>query len=108
MKTLILPSIAEMNLTSICAALGDPIRMKIVQCLADSGEKNCSGFEVEHISKSTLSHHIKILRESGLIQPRFQGKEHFYSLRTADLESRFPGLIHLLLREKPESFVLPE
>ncbi|CAM4215248.1 putative HTH-type transcriptional regulator YczG [Saccharibacillus endophyticus] len=99
MKTLTLPSISEMDLTAVCAALGDPVRMKIVQCLARSGEKNCSGFEVEHISKSTLSHHIKILRESGLIQPRFQGKEHFYSLRKEDLDRRFPGMVEMLLNE---------
>lgn len=99
MKTPHIPAAADLSLTGVCAALGDPIRMKIVQCLASSGEKNCSGFEVDHISKSTLSHHIKILREAGLIRPRFQGKEHFYSLRTEELNLRFPGLVDMLLTE---------
>ncbi|OWA35887.1 hypothetical protein B9G55_08345 [Saccharibacillus sp. O16] len=100
MKKLTLPAASDMTLTAVCAALGDPVRMKIAQCLAHSGEKNCSGFEVDHLSKSTLSHHIKILREAGLIQPRIQGKEHFYSLRTEELDQRFPGLIALLLAEE--------
>lgn len=100
MKNLTIPTASEMTLTAVCAALGDPVRMKIAQCLARSGEKNCSGFEVEHLSKSTLSHHIKTLRESGLIRPRIQGKEHFYSLRKEELDERFPGLVALLLAEE--------
>ncbi|OWR31921.1 hypothetical protein CDO73_05450 [Saccharibacillus sp. O23] len=100
MKNLTIPAASEMTLTAVCAALGDPVRMKIARCLARSGEKNCSGFEVGHLSKSTLSHHIKILRESGLIQPRIQGKEHFYSLRKEELDRRFPGLVAMLLAEE--------
>lgn len=87
-----------MSLTKVCNALGDPIRMKIVHCLASSGEKNCSAFEVDHISKSTLSHHIKLLREAGLIQPRIEGKHHFYSLRKDELNLRFPGLVKMILQ----------
>lgn len=100
MKNPTIPAASEMTLTAVCAALGDPVRMKIARCLARSGEKNCSGFEVDHLSKSTLSHHIKILRESGLIRPRIQGKEHFYSLRREELDERFPGLVALLLAEE--------
>ena len=72
-----IPMASDMEFTTVCNALGDPVRMKIAHCLASSGEKNCSAFEVDHISKSTLSHHIKILREAGLIQPRIEGKQHF-------------------------------
>lgn len=97
MKTPTIPMASEMEFTTVCNALGDPVRMKIAHCLASSGEKNCSAFEVDHISKSTLSHHIKILREAGLIQPRIEGKQHFYSLRKDDLSSRFPGLVELIL-----------
>lgn len=107
MKTSNVPAAADLSLTVVCAALGDPVRMKIVRCLATSGEKNCSGFEVDHISKSTLSHHIKILREAGLIRPRFQGKEHFYSLRAEELNLRFPGLVDLLLDEKEQGNAAP-
>jgi len=97
MRTLPIPTASEMNLTRVCNALGDPIRMKIAHCLASSGEKNCSAFEVDHISKSTLSHHIKLLREAGIIQPRIEGKHHFYSLRKDDLNARFPGLVAMIL-----------
>ncbi|MBR2564492.1 MAG: winged helix-turn-helix transcriptional regulator [Paenibacillus sp.] len=98
MRTLTIPTASEMNLTTVCSALGDPIRMKIAYCLASSGEKNCSAFEVDHISKSTLSHHIKLLREAGIIQPRIEGKHHYYSLRKDDLTTRFPGLVDMILQ----------
>lgn len=97
MKMPNIPNASEMSLTTIFNALGDPIRMKIAYCLASTGEKNCSTFEVGHISKSTLSHHIKVLREAGVIQPRIVGKQHFYSFRKEDLSIRFPGLMDLIL-----------
>ncbi|WP_339180351.1 metalloregulator ArsR/SmtB family transcription factor [Paenibacillus sp. FSL R5-0701] len=97
MRTPTIPMASEFKLTTVCNALGDPIRMKIAHCLASSGEKNCSAFEVDHISKSTLSHHIKILREAGVIQPRIVGKQHFYSLRKEELNTRFPGLVEMIL-----------
>ncbi|WP_440114106.1 ArsR/SmtB family transcription factor [Paenibacillus sp. QZ-Y1] len=102
MRTPTIPKASEMSLTTVCNALGDPLRMKIAHCLASSGEKNCSAFEVDHISKSTLSHHIKILREAGLIQPRIEGKQHFYSLRKEELHARFPGLVEMILNTTEE------
>ncbi|MGG0821483.1 metalloregulator ArsR/SmtB family transcription factor [Paenibacillus turicensis] len=98
MRTLPIPTTSEMSLTTVCNALGDPLRMKIAYCLASSGEMHCSAFEVDHISKSTLSHHVKLLREAGIIQPRIEGKHHFYSLRKDDLNTRFPGLVDLILQ----------
>lgn len=98
MRTLTIPTASEMSLTMVCNALGDPLRMKIAYCLASFDERDCSAFKLDHIPKSTLSHHIKILREAGIIQPRMEGKHHFYSLRKDDLDSRFPGLIDMILQ----------
>ncbi|MEK3778583.1 MULTISPECIES: ArsR/SmtB family transcription factor [Paenibacillus] len=106
MRTPTIPMASELKLTTVCNALGDPIRMKIAHCLASSGEKNCSAFEVDHISKSTLSHHIKILREAGVIQPRIEGKQHFYSLRKEELNVRFPGLVEMILNTTEEYVTL--
>ncbi|MMZ61439.1 Arsenical resistance operon repressor [compost metagenome] len=102
MKTPTIPDTSTLNLTTVFNALGDPIRMKIAHCLASSGEKNCSAFEVGHISKSTLSHHIKILREAGVIQPRIEGKQHYYSIRKEDLNHRFPAIVDLIIAEGGE------
>ncbi|WP_420975193.1 ArsR/SmtB family transcription factor, partial [Bacillus thuringiensis] len=47
--------------------------------------------------KSTLSHHYKVLRESGIIALRIQGRHYYYSVREADLNNRFPTLLSLIL-----------
>ena len=47
--------------------------------------------------KSSMSHHFKVLRDSGVIQTTVVGKEHYNSLRKEDLKARFPGLLETLL-----------
>jgi DNA-binding transcriptional ArsR family regulator len=63
-------------------ALGDPIRWKIVQQMAQVGELPCSTLEETlPISKPTISYHTKILAHAGLISVRKQGRSLFYTLR---------------------------
>jgi len=45
------------------------------------------------MTKSTFSHHLRILREAGVITKRIQGARGYMNLRKGDLDSRFPGLI---------------
>jgi DNA-binding transcriptional ArsR family regulator len=49
------------------------------------------------VSKSTLSHHLKVLRDAGLTRARAQGVQRFVSLRTDDIEALYPGLLGCLL-----------
>ncbi|MGO0063829.1 ArsR/SmtB family transcription factor [Brevibacillus fluminis] len=95
MRTPFQPSIDSIKLTSVLHALSDPVRFKIAQCLYNKHELYCATFQV-NVAKSTLSHHIKVLRESGVIKVRIECKQHFYSLRTEDLEALFPGLLKVL------------
>ena len=77
-------------------AMGDPVRLEIVRRLAEQGEqpcRDCGGA----IAKSTLSHHFKILRESGVIQSQKVGTQRLNSLRKDDLEACFPGLLDTIL-----------
>ncbi len=41
---------------------------------------------------STCSHHLKLLRETGVARTRASGTERFMSVRREDLDQRFPGL----------------
>ena len=77
-------------------ALSDPARLAVVRRLADDGECHCGQFELG-ISKATLSHHFRVLREAGLIHCRPDGRRRFLSLRQNDLEARFPGLLDAVL-----------
>ncbi len=96
MRQLRHPKIDEITLTGVLAALSDPVRLEIVSKLAESeGERSWGDFDVE-VCASTLSHHLKTLREAGLIDHRKDGTRCYVSLRP-DLERVFPGLLRCIL-----------
>ncbi|MGI6668896.1 MAG: ArsR/SmtB family transcription factor [Acetivibrionales bacterium] len=61
-------------------ALGDPKRAMIVDMLSCGELCACKILEKFEMSQSTLSHHMKILCECGLVRGREQGKWTYYSL----------------------------
>lgn len=84
----------------VLSALGDPVRLHLFQLYASSGrEYDCSdeALGVEHLHKSTVSHHMRVMREAGLTSSRGVGRNRIISLRRADLDARFPGLVDSLL-----------
>lgn len=48
--------------------------------------------------RSTLSSHMQILREAGLIRTHKQGVENISVVRIEDMEARFPGLLPSILK----------
>jgi DNA-binding transcriptional ArsR family regulator len=80
-------------------ALSDPARLEIVRRLADGDEPSCGMFELG-LSKATLSHHFRVLREAGVVRTRVDGRKRLLSLRAEDLDARFPGLLHAVLAAK--------
>ncbi len=93
------PSREELELSSVLHALSDPARLDIVRRLTDGDEPSCGMFELK-LSKATLSHHFRVLRESGVVMVRPEGRKRLLSLRTDDLNARFPGLIEAVLAAK--------
>jgi DNA-binding transcriptional ArsR family regulator len=93
------PSRQELELSAVLHALSDPARLEIVRRLADGDEPSCGMFELG-LSKATLSHHFRVLRESGVVLVRPEGRKRLLSLRTDDLNARFPGLIEAILSAK--------
>jgi DNA-binding transcriptional ArsR family regulator len=92
------PLRAEIELGAVLHALSDPVRLKIVAALAVAqGELPCGSFKVP-VTKSTCTHHFKVLREAGLIQQRHEGTARLNALRRDDLEARFPGLLGTILQ----------
>ncbi len=77
------------------------MRLKIVAALAAAdGEPTCGSFDVP-VTKSTCTHHFKVLREAGVIRQRPQGTARRNTLRSEDLEARFPGLLETILDAAP-------
>jgi DNA-binding transcriptional ArsR family regulator len=93
------PGRKELLLTAVLYALSDEVRLGIVRQLAQQGEQPCGVFEVDR-PKSSLSHHFRVLRESGILSTRKDGKTLMNTLRRADLDARFPGLLSAILEEK--------
>jgi ArsR family transcriptional regulator, arsenate/arsenite/antimonite-responsive transcriptional repressor len=60
-------------------ALGDPTRLAIVNCLASDGETCVCDFDVG-LSQPTISHHLRILREAGLVTAERRGTWMHYRL----------------------------
>lgn len=61
-------------------ALGDPKRAMIVDMLSCGELCACNILKKFEMSQSTLSHHMKLLCESGLVKSRNKGKWTYYSL----------------------------
>lgn len=90
------PDKEQIRLESVLTALGNPLRLTVVRVLAGGGEHACSAV-LSGIPKSTLTHHWRVLRDSGVIWQRPFGRENLLSLRREDLNARFPGLLDVLL-----------
>jgi DNA-binding transcriptional ArsR family regulator len=102
---LVHPDPEEISFTAVSAALSDPIRLAIVTRLGElelGGELPCTTFALP-VSKSTQSAHFRTLRQAGVIRQRDAGTRRMNSLRRADLDALFPGLLDLAISQGKNS-----
>jgi DNA-binding transcriptional ArsR family regulator len=99
------PARDQLTLPGVLHALSDPVRLGIVEALREGDELSCGRLEVP-VSKSTLSHHLKVLRDAGLTQTRAEGVHRYVSLRRGDVEARFPGLLDCVLEHSTHGPVM--
>lgn len=89
------PSLEQISLPIVLAALGDTTRLAIVRCLARHEAPaglTCGQFG-GLTSKTNLTYHMAKLREAGVVTVRLEGTRRFISLRRDALDARFPGLL---------------
>jgi ArsR family transcriptional regulator len=69
------------RLATMLKALGHPARIEIVRLMAEAGDANCLDL-TRHVSlaQSTVSEHLRVLREAGLIQQCGPGPRSGYCL----------------------------
>lgn len=91
------PERDQIRLANVLSALGNPMRLAVVRTLAARGEQPCGVVLGPEVAKSTLTHHWRVLRDSGVIWQRPSGRENLLSLRREDLDARFPGLLDSVL-----------
>ena len=92
------PERSKIALSSVLDALSDPTRLAIILDIAQSEapEARCQSF-LPLGSKTNLAYHFAKLRTAGVVQVRQEGTARYLSLRRADLDSRFPGLLDSII-----------
>lgn len=90
------PTYDEITLVGVLHALSDPTRLAVVGQLDGGGETLCGRLAVS-VAKSTLSQHLRVLREAGVTHTRPAGTQRWLSVRRNDLDLLFPGLLDVVL-----------
>jgi DNA-binding transcriptional ArsR family regulator len=75
-------------------AIAHPVRLCIVRRLSEEGQCNVSCMlEKLQIHQPTLSHHLMLLRTSGIIEGTRQGNEIYYSIKDARIAALARALL---------------
>ncbi|WP_181009490.1 helix-turn-helix transcriptional regulator [Streptomyces sp. SM11] len=94
------PETSEIAMPRVLFALSEPLRLGMVRTLVERGEVDSIELGPD-LPRSTLTHHTSLLRESGIVFVRAEGRKCMIRLRADDLEARFPGLIQTVLNGYP-------
>lgn len=76
----------------ICKAMSDANRLRIIEMLTQGEKCGCHLLEELHVTQPTLSHHMKVLSECGLVSSYKDGKWHHYSIN-CDKFKEFKGYL---------------
>lgn len=88
------------DLGHLCKALGHPVRIRIIRHLLDEDRCVCGRIvEILPLAQSTVSQHLKILKEAGLILGEVEGPRTCYCVDRSKLELIAVSLSALLYRE---------
>ena len=93
------PQLADIELPTVLFALSDPARLDLVRELARQGALTIAQCQAAggEVPKSTFSHHLKTLREAGLVRNEPAGRQRTLTLRRDEVNARFPGLLDAVL-----------
>ncbi|WP_280398544.1 ArsR/SmtB family transcription factor [Nocardia carnea] len=94
------PDLAHVEIGTVLQALADPVRLQIVRMLTRVGEAPCGALDLP-VKRSTVSHHLRTLRESGVVETELHGNSRVSKVRRGELDKRFPGLLAAILEAAP-------
>lgn len=80
----------------IFKALGDPNRLKILDILSCGEKCVCDLLESFEFTQPTLSHHIKVLTECGLVLSRKEGIWNYYKLHMTNANRLILSLMNII------------
>jgi DNA-binding transcriptional ArsR family regulator len=96
------PTREQLRLSAILEALANPLRLQVVVRLTQEPGVSGCGELMPELSKSAASHHLRILRDNGVMRFVQEGRYRRPILRRDDLDARFPGLLDVILADAGE------
>ncbi|MFC8721584.1 ArsR/SmtB family transcription factor [Kitasatospora sp. NPDC057198] len=91
------PEAQDITLQGVLEALADPVRRSIVRQIAGArGDKACGTFDIA-VTRTTGTHHFRVLRQSGVIRQYYAGTSKMNTLRRDELDLAFPGLLDAIV-----------
>ncbi|GIL34492.1 transcriptional regulator [Phycicoccus sp. DTK01] len=95
------PDLAAVELPVVLFALSDPTRLALVRELATEGPRTVEECRESEpgVPKSTFSHHLRTLREAGVVRNEPAGRHRVVTLRRDELDARFPGLLDAVVHD---------
>jgi DNA-binding transcriptional ArsR family regulator len=96
------PTREQLRLSAVLEALANPLRLQVVVRLTQEPAVSGCGELMPEISRSTASHHLRMLRDSGVMRLIRDGRYLRPVLRRDDLDARFPGLLDAILANAGE------
>lgn len=92
----------DKQLAQIARALSDPTRLNLFRTIAEQGELSCGELaERFPVAQSTVSHHLNVLMNAGLVEMRKQGQHHLFRVRAEPLQAFCQQILQLLAPSPP-------
>lgn len=85
----------------IFTALGDEVRQRLVLDIADAGEEGISVMgltSLSNLSRPAISHHLKVLKDCGLVETQKKGTWVFYRISVSEQFEKIDELLHEILK----------
>lgn len=94
------------EIASCCKALSDENRLSIIEMLTKGEKCACCLLETLDVTQPTLSHHMKILVDSGMVKARKEGRWQYYSINCQKF-SEFKDFINTISCCRREKNIAP-
>src|SRR3990167_7743339 len=94
------------ELSALCKAGGDPLRLNVLRALANDSFGVLELAQIFATGQSGMSHHLKVLAQAGLVATRREGNAIFYRRALAQGE-RLGGTLHAAPLDEVDALVLP-
>lgn len=89
------------HLCPVFRALADPTRLCYIEALVDGDLGFGELAEIAPLSQATVSHHLKVLEEGGLLRSRREGRTRLYTLQAEVLEAAYDWMDRIVGKAYP-------